>query len=238
MGFYKSTGIIYSINKISIFFQHLTPVFFRYTGAGIKKPSVKVLNMYRLTFALLLISFFAFAAEPVYEIEDMSIYGEGFELVAGLDDEDIAEIDSMLEGYDDDFFENGSYVCLGSFRSQNKAKTMSTGLSVAGYEVIVRSAFVSGSEFYRVLVGPVAEDRAFQEEFMQWLLDMGYEGAWLVKGVKVNSLENELDFSDELSSLEQPEKSLEKKQPIRKEPLIYPGQDTDYNPARLRLVTE
>ena len=115
---------------------------------------------------------------------------------------------------------------------------MSSGLSVAGYEVIVRTAFVNGSEFHRVLVGPVAEDRAFQKKFMQWLLDMGYEGAWLVEEVKGNFSEKTTDFRDELSSLELVEELPSQNQSNGEERLIYPGQESEYNLARLRSVTE
>lgn len=196
--------------------------------------------MYRLTFVLLIISSFAIYAESAYEIEDMPIFDEDFDLIVGLDGQDIAQIDAMLESYEDDVFEQRSYVCLGSFRSQEKAVAMSTGLSVAGYEVIVRPAFVNGSEFHRVLLGPVVGDRAFQREFMQWLSDMGYEGAWLVEGVKSYSSGNKPDFNNnnELTVLQEPEESPSQKQLNSKEPLTYPGQDSTYNLARLRVIAE
>ena len=182
--------------------------------------------MYRLNFVLLIISAFSIYAESAYKIEDMPIFDEDFDLIVGLDGQDIAQIDAMLESYEDDVFAQRSYVCLGSFRSQENAVAMSTGLSVAGYEVIVRPALVG--------------DRAFQREFMKWLSDMGYEGAWLVEGVKSYSSGNKPDFNNnnELTVLQEPEESPSQKQLNSKEPLTYPGQDSAYNLARLRVIAE
>ena len=61
----------------------------------------------------------------------------------------------MLDSYEDEVFDEATYVCVASFRSEKKAKAMSMGLNVEGHEVIVRSALVNGSDYYRVLVGPV-----------------------------------------------------------------------------------
>ncbi|MCS5573166.1 MAG: SPOR domain-containing protein, partial [Pseudomonadales bacterium] len=104
----------------------------------------------------------------------------------------IAE-DAMLESYEDEVFEEATYVCVASFRSEKRAKAKSTGLNVAGYEVIVRSALVNGSDYYRVLVGPVPADKEFQQEFMQWLSDMGHEGAWVLGGIRDTSSQHLLE---------------------------------------------
>ena len=187
---------------------------------------------------MLIISSFAIYAESAYEIEDMPIFDEDFDLIVGLDGQDIAQIDAMLESYEDDVFEQRSYVCLGSFRSQEKAVAMSTGLSVAGYEVIVRPAFVNGSEFHRVLLGPVPADKGFQKEFVKWLLDVGYEGAWLVKGVKTASSKNFSESGDEPVVLQHSKELMNQGKPNRTDPRAYPGQESDYNLARLRVVTD
>jgi len=215
-----------------MFFQPLTLTFFRYT-CSINRRNQKVIAMYRLTIALLLISSFAIVAEPVYEIEDILGNDEGFDIWEGLDDKDLAEIDAMLDRYDYDLFEEARYVCVASFRSEKKAKAMSMGLNVAGYEVIVRSALVNGSDYYRVLVGPLPADKNFQQEFIQWLSDMGYEGVWVLKGVRGTSSKNFLDFDDEPVVLQQP-----KEQAHRTEPQAYSGEYSDYNLARLPVVTD
>ena len=189
--------------------------------------------MYRLTIALLLISSLASLAEPVYEIEDILGGDESFDMVEGLDDKDLTEIDALLAGYEGELFEEARYVCVASFRSEKRAKAMSMGLNVAGYEVIVRSALVNGSDYYRVLVGPLPADKNFQQEFMQWLSDMGYEGAWVLKGVRDASSKHFLDFDDEPVVLQQP-----KEEPQRTEPRTNPGEHSDYNLARLRVVTD
>ena len=139
----------------------------------------------------------------------------------------------MLDSYEDEVLEEGTYICVASFRSENKAKAMSIDLNVTGYEVIVRSALVNGSDYYRVLVGPVPADKDFQQEFMQWLSDMGYEGAWVLKGGRDASSKHFLDFDDEPVVLQQP-----KEQPHRTEPQAYPGEYSDYNLARLPVVTD
>ena len=194
--------------------------------------------MYRLTIASLLISSFGSIAEPVYEIEDMPVYDEKFDISEGLDDKDLAEIDAILDSYDDDSFEGASYVCLASFRSEERAEAMSIGLSVVRYEVIVRSALVDGSEYHRVLIGPVPADKGFQQEFMRWLFDMGYEGAWLVKGVKAASSKISPDSRDEPVALRQSKGPLNQGQPNRIEPRAFPGEESDYNLARLRVLTD
>ena len=139
----------------------------------------------------------------------------------------------MLDSYEDQVFEEATYVCVASFRSEKKAKAMSMGLNVEGHEVIVRSALVNGSDYYRVLVGPLPADKNFQQEFMQWLSDMGYEGVWVLKGVRGTSSKNFLDFDDEPVVLQQP-----KEPPHRTEPQAYPSEYSDYNLARLRVVTD
>ncbi|SVE16073.1 uncharacterized protein METZ01_LOCUS468927, partial [marine metagenome] len=69
----------------------------------------------------------------------------------------------MLDSYEDQVFEEATYVCVASFRSEKKAKAMSIDLIVAGYEVIVQSALVNGFDYYRVLVGPVPADKEYQQ---------------------------------------------------------------------------
>ena len=139
----------------------------------------------------------------------------------------------MLDSYEDEVFDEATYVCVASFRSEKKAKAMSMGLNVEGHEVIVRSALVNGSDYYRVLVGPVPADKDFQQEFMQWLSDMGYEGVWVLKGVRDASSTHFLDFDEEPVVLQQP-----KEHPQRTKPRAYPGTGSDFNLARLRVVTD
>ena len=135
----------------------------------------------------------------------------------------------MLDSYEDQVFEEATYVCLASFRSEKKAKAMSIDLNVAGYEVIVRSTLVKGSDYYRVLVGPLPADKEFQQEFMQWLSDMGHEGAWVLEGARDTSSQHFLEFDNKPVVLEQL-----KEQPQRATARAYPGEESDYNLARLR----
>jgi len=186
--------------------------------------------MYRLTLLLLLILSAVSIAEPVYDGD--------FDLLEGLSDKDLAEIDAMLDSYDGDSFEEASYFCLASFRSKERAEAMSIGLSVVRYEVMVRSALVDGYEYYRVLLGPVPTDKGFQKEFVKWLLDVGYEGAWLVKGVKTASSKNFSESGDEPVVLQHSKELMNQGKPNRTDPRAYPGQESDYNLARLRVVTD
>jgi len=135
----------------------------------------------------------------------------------------------MRSSYEDEVLEEGTYICVASFRSENKAKAMSIDLNVAGYEVIVRSALVKGSNYYRVLVGPVPADKAFQKEFKQWLSDMGYEGAWVLERLTDTSPKHFPDIDNKDLVLQQP-----KEQPQRMAVRAYPGEESDYNLARLR----
>ena len=65
---------------------------------------------------------------------------------------------------ENELFQESMYICVASFRSEKKAKAMSTDLTVADYEVIVQSALVDGYDHYRVLVGPVPADKEFQKD--------------------------------------------------------------------------
>ena len=220
-------------------FQHLTPVFFGYTcEIRLGNLKVKVIAMYRLTIALMSILSFVSIAEPIYQTEDMPVYDEDFDLLDGLSDKDLAEIDAMLDSYDGDSFEEASYFCLASFRSKERAEAMSIGLSVVRYEVMVRSALVDGYEYYRVLLGPVPADKGFQKEFMKWLLSVGYEGAWLVKGVKTASSKKFEYADDEPIVVKHSKELLNQGKPNRAESRAYPGEESDYNLARLRVVTD
>ena len=68
---------------------------------------------------------------------------------------------------------------------------------------------------------------------MQWLSDMGYEGAWVLKGGRDASSKHFLDFDDEPVVLQQP-----KEEPQRTEPRTNPGEYSDYNLARLPVATD
>ena len=139
----------------------------------------------------------------------------------------------MRSSYEDEVLEEGTYICVASFRSENKAKAMSIDLNVTGYEVIVRSALVKGSNYYRVLVGPVPADKPFQKEFKQWLSDMGYEGAWVLESLTDTSPKHFPDIDNKDLVLQQP-----KEHPQRMAVRAYPGEESDYNLARLRVVTD
>ena len=129
-----------------------------------------------------------------------------------------------------------SYISLGSFRSKAKAKNMSTSLNIAGYEVFVRSAMLNGLTHHRVLVGPIPEDKTFQQEFKQWLASRGYKDTWVVRGVK----ETPLSSRPSVEQVREPViiKKKQIKEPTGTKSQIPFNTDDKYHPARLRSSTQ
>lgn len=147
-------------------------------------------------------------------------------LSADLDDTDLAEIDAMLDGYDDDHPGEADYVVVASFRGMQNADEFAMSASVSGYEVIVRSATVNGVDYYRVLVGPVSESD--EDDIKRRLAEQGHHGTWVLRGVSSSSYLFDLD-----------DEPVIRRQPIQPgsrltEPRAYPGEESDYNLARLK----
>ena len=168
------------------------------------------------------------------------------EFTEDLDEQDLAEIDAMLASFTEDaedaapiYIEDGrelaSYVCVASFLSEVKAESMvmDLNLKVTGYEVFVRQVTVKGADYFRVLVGAVAPSD--EDSLMAQLTQMGHQDVWLVKASERRLPDDQAVFEDELVFEDEPvrvKKPPEKPQPAKTR--SYPGEDSEYNPARLR----
>ena len=211
--------------------------------------------------------------EMIYNLLDgdndfADLDGVAGELTEELDEQDLAEIDAMLAGYDFDaplsigdqnlskgaadevLFDvlpagsnsshkaegegnGGVYVCIASFLSALKADSVAGHLEVPGYDVLVQAVSVNGSEFFRVLVGAVSPSE--EKGLMADLKDMGYLDAWLVKAEFAEASPRILELSGELIFKDEPvviKKTQLKPQATSNR--AYPGDDSDYNLARLR----
>ena len=159
--------------------------------------------------------------------EELSIGTEDEVLFDGLS----VSSDSLLKA--DAVSSSGVYVCVASFLSEVKANSMAGHLEVSGYDVLVHAVSVNGSEFFRVLVGAVRPSD--EEGLMADLKDMGYLDAWLVKAQVAVALPRTPELGGELTFEDEPvviKKTHLTPPAISNE--AYPGDDSDYNLARLR----
>ena len=189
-----------------------------------KKPSLMLVNPPMMTTEADLP-----AEDPVARVPAGGTSGDLDE----FDDIDLAEIDAMLNDYDEDMTGEASYLVVGSFLDTEKADEVVISINITGYNVIVRSAMVNGSQYHRVLVGPVSDSD--EVDVRQKLSALGFDGVWILRGIPDSAYL--FDFDDELMDLDgEPviERSAIPSRPGRDEPVKYPGEDSDYNLARLK----
>lgn len=77
-------------------------------------------------------------------------------------------------------YAQASYFVLASLSSVENAESFSEDINVADYQVVVQAVNVRGSDYYRVLVGPVSEDN--ENRLRHQLVQLGYAGLWLAEG--------------------------------------------------------
>ena len=172
------------------------------------------------------------------------------ELSGDLTEQELAEIDAMLAGYDEGSESQEvsinlvNYIVAGSFQSDIKAASLAESLNFSiqnetlqdetlqneRLKVKVESADISGTTYHRVLVGPVTEDR--EADLKSSLLNLGFDSALVLRGVKGPAIPTQKTQSLEIMTPPQRGYKLPGKGQAGRP--SNPGDDSDYNFARLK----
>lgn len=155
-------------------------------------------------------------------------------LAGDLTAAELAEIDAMLADYDSEpgfadagDVDAGNYVVAGSFSSVEKAQALAESIEAGAYAITVQAADVSGTRYYRVLVGAVSgsEEAALKAD----LQGQGFEGVWVLRDVPATTsprTDLELDVP--------PQRGFKIPGNPQQGSRSFPGEDSDYNLARLK----
>ncbi|MBT4161210.1 MAG: SPOR domain-containing protein [Gammaproteobacteria bacterium] len=179
---------------------------------------------------------FVEASEVEIDDAEMAALDAELDMDDDLDEADLAEIDAMLSEYDEeDLLDDDmlgpsvNYVVAASFTLEERADALSVSINAGAHDVMVKSTMVGGTRYYRVLVGPVSEDE--EAVVKRQLVEQGHEGVWVLRGVKVPSSSQSLDIGVPPKGFRVPSRQQMPQRNTRK---TYPGEDSDYNLARLK----
>lgn len=178
---------------------------------------------------------------PLDEAEMAELEALSDDMGDDLDEAELAEIDAMLDDYDDDDLmaddlmvedldgPSVNYVVAASFTSRERAEAQSVQIDAGEHEVHVRGTDVGGTRYYRVLVGPVSESNEIS--VMRRLAEQGHDGIWMLRGVSEQRSSQNLDIGTPPRGFKVP---VRQQRPASLEPKSYPGEDSDFNLAKLR----
>ena len=129
------------------------------------------------------------------------------------------------------------YLVVGSFRDPTNAEALALRIVTQGDSVLVESAEISGTFYYRVLVGPITPGEEVTR--MQALAGMGINDAWVLRGqprLPGLTYHPPTNLAPETPQLSQPLQPLQPLQPPpdRTKSETWPGEDSDFNLARLK----